>query len=101
MPTKYKKYVGVQILTMNFLKASKLYVHSNLKKNQSVRIGFFFNYHLFAKGFEQAVKKQSSGLFFRRGNERSEAIGAGAPRQNPFERARKKDLFRQVFFSSI
>ena len=30
------------------------------------------------KGFEQAVKKQSGGLFFRRGNEQSEAIGAGS-----------------------
>ena len=28
---------------------------------------------------------------FRRGNERSEAIGAGAPRQNPFRRAKIAD----------
>ena len=49
------------------------------------------------KGFEQAEKKQSGGLFFRRGNEQSEAIGAGAPRQNPFQRA-KIDKFRLSLF---
>ena len=38
-------------------------------------------------GFEQGVKKQSGGLFFSRGNERSEAIGTAVPRQNPFGRA--------------
>ena len=45
----------------------------------------FLSHFMWRKGFEQGVKKQSGGLFFSRGNEQSEAIGAGAPGQNPFK----------------
>ncbi len=49
------------------------------------------------------MKKQSGGLFFSRGNERSEAIGTAVPRQNPFGRAITIRLHRKMqpyFFCS-
>ena len=54
------------------------------------------------KGFEQggsgAEENSPVDCFCRRGNERSEAIGAEAPRQNPFQRAKLKEstFFRLV-----
>ena len=65
------------------------------KQKQSPFAVIVFVFHFYTpKGFEQGVKKQSGGLFFSRGNERSEAIGAAAPGQNPFGRAKAKILSR-------
>ena len=52
-------------------------------------------------GFEQGVIKQSGGLFYSRGNEQSEAIGAGAPRQNPLLSAKGSTNFRISVFLFI
>ena len=71
------------------------------KKETIQSRGFLLNFRIFVKGFEQAVKKQSGGLFFRRGNEQSEAIGAGAPRKNPFKRAKKNEAFTSFFFIQV
>ena len=53
------------------------------------------------KGFEQggseAEENSPVDCFRRRGNERSEAIGAGAPGQNPFGRAKKPRSLNEVF----
>ena len=59
----------------------------------------FLSHFMWRKGFEQGVKKQSGGLFFSRGNEQSEAIGAGAPGQNPFQRANEKEMTVWLFLS--
>ena len=54
------------------------------------------------QGGSEAEENNLNGCFRRRGNERSEAIGAGAPGQNPFGRAKKKTIaFAIVFFSYI
>ncbi|MBQ8503516.1 MAG: hypothetical protein IJ491_04475 [Clostridia bacterium] len=44
----------------------------------------------FEQGGSEAEEKAPVELFRRRGNERSEAIGAGAPGQNPLQRAIRK-----------
>ena len=67
----------------------------------------FFGMDLCSSGFEQggseAEENSPVDCFCRRGNERSEAIGAEAPRQNPFQRAKLKEstFFRLVLLIFI
>jgi hypothetical protein len=48
---------------------------------------------LFDGNRTRSNNKQSGGLFVRRGNERSEAIGAGAPGQIPITCSKKSQVF--------
>ena len=51
---------------------------------------FYFLICYFDGNRTRSNNKQSGGLFVRRGNERSEAIGAGAPRQIPITRSKRE-----------
>ena len=64
----------------------------------------FFVYIIITKGFEQggseAEENSPVDCFRRRGNERSEAIGAAAPGQNPSGRAKKRSCKKTKFSHS-
>ena len=65
---------------------------------------FFFLVYNFKKGFEQGVKKQSSGLFFSRGNERQRGDRHGSAETKSLSACQKESINFWVyafFFYSI
>ena len=65
---------------------------SKMKASTLVVGAFIFKYVIDGNR-TRSNNKQSGGLFVRRGNERSEAIGMGVPRQIPITRSNYKRTF--------